>query len=184
MRWEQTGSAPGRPPDASVDTRVISTPLSLFSLTPYSLAYRWKPSPALNRYLRAAQPSGSAGHRRTVELLRLLAREKGSVILPKPDLTQIHHTEHAVAKVKSAEQHGVAERLIPPGRKFAALCCTAHLSWSKKSSTDGSVSPVSVPSPSTCDQETSGRCSLNCVPCYRHASPALSWLLLVSNQEQ
>ena len=70
MRWEQTGSAPGRPPDASVDTRVISTPLSLFSFTPYSLAYRWKPSPALNRYLRAAQPWGSAGHTGELRSLR------------------------------------------------------------------------------------------------------------------
>ena len=55
-----------------MDTRVISTPLSLFSLTPYSLANLWKPSPALNRYLLAEQPSCRAGGRRGCKPVRRL----------------------------------------------------------------------------------------------------------------
>lgn len=85
-------SAPGRPPEASVDTRVISTPLSLFSLTPYSLAYLWKPSPALNRYLRAEQLWGSAGHRRIVELGKAtsLGERKSEGADARPDASTSH----------------------------------------------------------------------------------------------
>lgn len=71
--------------------------------------------------------------------------------MPTPDLTQAPRTK--LSPVKSAEQYDSTEQQAPPKRTLAASCCTAHLSWSKKSSTDGSVSPVSVPSPSTCSRK-------------------------------
>ena len=166
---EQTGSAPGRPPEASVDTRVISTPLSRFSFTPYSLAYRWKPSPALNRYLRAEQP--------------LLQRSAYAACGVCHSQTSTPVTSHRARchKSKSAEQHDSTERQIPPGRTLAASCCAAHLSWSKKSSTDGSVSPVSVPSPSTCTKETTLSLQSQLRALLKHASPALSLRVSIYN---
>ena len=43
---------PGRPPEASVVKRVKSRSVSRLSLTWCCTQKRWKPSPALNRYLQ------------------------------------------------------------------------------------------------------------------------------------